>query len=811
MRPALPLLFLSACLVACQPAETPAALMDKAAKLQARVELRAAVIELRNAVQADGNHAAARRQLAGVYLAQGDGAAAEKELRRAASLKPLPGDLLAIARTLVIQGQYEAAQALLLDAPAGPAVDAVRGQAHIALGETVAAGRAFEAALARDPANLDALLGQAQLAALAHDAEGADKMAAKALQLHPSAPDALRFVAALRIDAGKREEALGLLRQALAVRPGDPNTHLDVAKLLIDHGKFKEAQASIDSARRSASGGLHIVHTLALLAFRQGRHAEAREHVQQILKVAPDYPPALLLSGAIGLSRGTGQLAVPQLERFLAAHPGHLHASRLLGAAQLQSGQAVAAAAVSAKALKAHPDDAELLAIAGEAALRLGRHAEAAGLFERASTAAPGQPALRAAAGLSSLGAGDTARAIAELEKLPDVTGPVSRSGVVLVLSHLKARKPDAALAVITRLEAQGANPYLLNLKGAAQVAAGDPAAARASFEAALKRDVVHWPALDNLAQLDAMQGKVEVARQRYQAALQRTPNDPALLESMARFEARHGNPQAALRLLKQSAAAPTDPVASARRLSLLAGVQRQAGQYAAAAESYRELAATSPLKQQAMHLRATVQIEGRDFTGALDTLSKSLLLQPDDLDAYALQVAALGALGRSQEALAAAAEVKRRWPASDAGYQLEGDVHMASRRWRDAARAYQAGLAVRKNGMFARLLHGALARDGRTQEADNQLAAWVRQHPADFETRLYHAGTLVAAGRIAMARSEFESLDKLRPEDPVVLNELALAYHTLRDPRALPTARRALALAPADPKIRDTVATLSR
>jgi putative PEP-CTERM system TPR-repeat lipoprotein len=835
MRPALAILA-ATCLAACQPASDPAALLQKAAKLQARGELRAAVIELRNAVQADPKLALARRRLAEVYLEQRDGAAAEKELRRAAELAPDPVLQPMIGKALVQQGKYADALKFLLEASSTPEIEAVRGQAHLALSETIAARKAFEAALAIEPHFLHAMVGLGQLAALEGDPAEAWRRAQLAIERHPKAPDAIRFAAALKLDAGKHEEALTLLRQVLALRPGDAHTHLDVAKLLLDAGKFKESQASIDAARRSASGGLHIVYTLALLEFRQNRHAEAKEQLHQILKVAPDYPPALLLSGAIELSLGTRQLAITQLEKFLSTEPNHPHASRLLGAAHLQAGNAQAAAAVVAKALDKYPHDVELLAVAGEAALRMGKYSEAAALFERASIEAPDKPVLRAAVGLSKLGAGDTARAIAELERLPAGAGAVSRSGVVLVLSHLKARRPDAALAVLASLESKGSNPYLLNLKGAALVASNQKAAARAAFEQALKLDPLHLPALDNLCQLDMMLGQADQARQRYRKALADAPGHAALLESAARFETRTGNIAEARRLLETAYRLQPDALPVALRLAdflfrsgepakalgmaralqsshpdnidvlaLLAQMQRQSRQYGAAIESYARLAALSPNRNQVQLLQAAVQIEARQFSDAILTLRKVQSQQAENFDAYALHVAALGAQGKFAEALEVARTVQRLKPRWNAGFQLEGDVHMAARNFRAAAGAYQAGLAIRQEGAMARLLHGALAHDGRQAEADRKMADWLHKHPDDVDSRLYFAGVLTAAGKHAEARTALEAVLRLRPNDPVALNELALAYHRTRDARALAVAMQALVQAPESPEILDT------
>ncbi|MGS0755807.1 tetratricopeptide repeat protein [Roseateles sp. GG27B] len=121
----------------------------------------------------------------------------------------------------------------------------------------------------------------------------------------------------------------------------------------------------------------------------------------------------------------------------------------------------------------------------------------------------------------------------------------------MLTLSHLRRREFDAALRAARQLESkQPDNPIAVNLAGAAQVGMDNLAAARSSFERALKLDANYRPAAINLALVDLQAGRRDSARLRLQAVLASEPSNTDAIGALARLEA---GPGALLRLLQQA------------------------------------------------------------------------------------------------------------------------------------------------------------------------------------------------------------------------------------------------------------------
>ncbi len=92
--------------------------VERADQQRQKGNLRAAIIELKNALQKNRNNAAARVLLGRVYVDAGDGASAEKELSRAETLGVPRTDLAKwLGEAWLLQGQF---QKVLDDLPVAP-------------------------------------------------------------------------------------------------------------------------------------------------------------------------------------------------------------------------------------------------------------------------------------------------------------------------------------------------------------------------------------------------------------------------------------------------------------------------------------------------------------------------------------------------------------------------------------------------------------------------------------------------------------------------------------------------------------------
>lgn len=827
-------------LTACQRSDA-AALLAEARAYHGRGDTQAALIQLKNALKEEGSNRHARLLLGEVYLDHGDPVLAERELRRARAVGADPARYaLLLGKSLLMQGHYEQLLDEIVPHPNSAnraAVLTLRADALAALAKPEEARAIYLQALALQPALPEALIGLARLALASDKRSEARSLTERALAQHPDTVETLRFHADLLRAEGRPDAALAAHARITALRPRHPQAWVDMANLHVEAGRLADARAAIAQARKAAGPTLAVVYAEALIAFRENKHAAALDALQRILSTAPDYHPAILLAAAVQSAQGATQQASQHLQRFLAAYPGHLYASKLMSTLKVRAGDTEAALALLHPLMRAHPADVELLTLAGEAHLHARQFGLAADLFERAGTLRPSTVGLHTALALSRLGNGEHARAVAELERAAALDRRAARTGILLVMTQLRAKAPDKALAAVIEMEKHGNNPLVQNLKGGVLLAQKDEAGARACFDQALALEPLYLPALANLAQLDLRQNKPGQARKRYESALQKDPRNAALMQALANlalgqgqagsalawFErayrlepdslalglriadltARTGAPGKALSLAR---ALRTAHPASPEALALLAQAQVLNRDPRAALDSYARLAAMAP-RSTAPHVRsATLLLAQQEPVAAMAALRKALAIDPDLFDAQLSLMNLLIERNEFAQAQALAAEAQRRQPRAPNGYKLEGDLLWAQQRHAAALAAWERAFALQPTGALLVQMHTALTRLGRTGEADARAALWFGQHPDDVPTRLYYASSKLVRREHQAAIGHLEAVLVAEPNNVVALNDLAWACQQTGDPRALSYAERAYALAPASPTIMDTL-----
>lgn len=829
---------LAASLPACTSKPDAPTLMAEARDYQSKGDIKAAIIQLKNVLQANPDHASARAMLGDYYLEGGDVQSAEKEYRRARQVRLADAEILPrLARVMLLQQQYAEVLATLPADTRSPNLMALRAYAMLGLNRRGEAGQLLDAALALQNDNSAALLGKARLALLDGEPARAMGYADQALARHPADVDNVRFKADLLRVQGKPAEARGRYEQILKMRPADLQTRIDIASLLIQAGDYAQAKQQLAKARAIAQGSLALEFTQALLDFREQKYPAALERLQLVQRGAPDYMPAVLLTGAVQYELNSNTQAEQQLRRFLEHLSGHLYASKLLAATLLRNSKPSEAVALLTPLLEKYPDDAELLATAGDAHMRLQQFNQASDYFQRAVALAPGASALHTALGASWLGMGDGPRAIAELERASALDTKSARAGIMLVVVHLRSKDYSKALAAVNTLEKQGNNPVVQNLKGGVLLASQDFGGARLAFQGALSLDPGYQAALDNLAQLDVLEHQPERARQRYETALAKDKKNIAVMTALARLATGQGKTAEAIGWLERAqqenpaALAPSILLANyylragetpkaltlAQKiqagnpdnidaLALLALAQTASGSHEAALDSYSSLAALQPDSPMLQMQVAGANMALRKLPAALAAARKALALQPENGLAQLTAVRLLVEQGTWDEAFAIAQAAQKRKPQLALGYKLEADILMAQSRAAPALKQYEYAFKLEPSGPLAMASHRALMALGRKQEANERMLQWLKLNPRDGAARIYLASALLAAQDYAGAAAQYEKIIETDTRNVVALNDLAWSLQLMKDSRALAFAQRAHQLAGDNPAVKDTL-----
>jgi len=813
---------------------------DRALEYRDKGDMRSAVIELKNVLQIDPDHAQARWLLGRSYVALGDGASAEKELARARDLGFTSAEMDRVkVRAWLLQSRYEDALEAV-DKVSASEFDAtwlvLRGQAQLGLQQIAEAKQAFEAAIKNDPTNNDARRGLARIGLMGGDTQAAERQLDQALQSAGNDVQTWILKGELELSLQKPDAAESSFEKALELSPTSIAARMGIVRAMLAQSKTDEAMAEIDVLAK-ASPNHPLVNYLRALAARQGNDLDgAQGALREVLRVAPNYAPGLLLAGQIHYMRREFEQSREVLERYLTQLPDNTAAKKLLAAVYIELKQPQKAVDMLGPMAAQAPTDPQLLAMLGTAHMSQRDFKAGRAYLGQAADLAPDAAAIRTQLAVSHLASGDSADAISELEAALESNPDFSRADVLLILTHFQNREFDKALAAANKLaEKQPTNAQVRNLLGAAYEGKKDYAMARESYRKATELDPGYATAALNLARLDLRDGKRDEARSAYEAILELHKDQPVALVALAKMASDDGRAQEGIALLER--ARDKNPNAVQPRL-ILANYQLRRGNAPEALVLAGEAYAISPQLPAAALLLGRAQIANGQPDDALSTLSELAQRYPDSADTHMqlalaygqkrdvdntrraldrvlelqpgnpLATLGLGNLalrtGELDEAMAIAKQLQQTQPKSPAGFSLEGDVLMARSEPRKAASAYETALAKAPASATVLKLYAARSRAGASNPGAT-LLDWLGEHPQDAAVRLAYASTLHQAGKKPQAVAEYEQVLKTQPGSVLALNNLAWLYFEEGDARAVELAERAYERAPERAEIIDT------
>jgi putative PEP-CTERM system TPR-repeat lipoprotein len=833
--------FLIGGLSACGRTQSTESLLTDAKQYQQKGDLKAAMIQLKNAVEKSPENGDARLQLATLQLKMGDTASAEKEARKARSLGIAADVALPLeGKAMAQQGRFKELLETITPALAARSAPllSLRGDALLATGKADEAKQSYDQALALNPNSGDALLGLARHAMATNDRDAAERYAADAVSKDGKNPEVWMFRGAMQRFAGKPDEALAAYDKALALEPQHRTAHIEKAYIEISRGKFPEAKTEIDAADKSAPGSLLVTYTRGLYEFSQGKFAAAEEAVQKVLKNAPEHMPSVLLAGASEMNLGSTQQAEQHLRKYLESNPSDVYARKLLAQTLLKSAQPADAVAALAPVLKDSSQDPQLLALAGESYMQVRDFDKASVYLEKAAALAPKAAALHTSLGLSRLGQGDQAKGLSELELATTLDPKSAQATMALVQTEMNLKHYDKALVAAQALEKQQPdNPQVYNLKGAVYLVKGDKANARAAFEKAVALQPTFFPAISNLSRLDLQDNKPEAAKQRFEKLLEKDKNNYGAMaalgelaliqkhpdEATSWFEkGSNANPEAVLPAVKLGnhylhtnqapkaltlarkfmVANPTNP----DLLELQGQAQVATKDPSAALETYSKLVNVLPKSAAAQLRLAGVHMLLKNDAAAADDLKRAVELQPEFLPARMAQIELALRTGHPDDALARARQIQKLNDKVPVGYAVEGDVLLAQNKPAEALPAYEKALSISKSPELLVKVAQAMTMTGKGKEAEARATQWLKDRPNDALVAMFVADRSLAGKEFKPAISLLEGVLKQNPNNPVALNNLAWAYQQEKDPRALGTAEQAFKVAGDNPGVMDTL-----
>lgn len=839
-------LLLSVLLVAC--GEKPEAMLTSAKDYLVKNDAKAAIIQVKNALQVNPDLPEARLLLGKALLDTGDAVGAETELRKALALK-VPNEQAQplLARAMLAQGQSkkvteEFGNTTLTLGPANADLQTSLATAYAVEGQTARSDAALTAALNADPTYDPALLMQVRQLALRQDVDGAMAGVDAIIAKSPKNFEAWKLKGDLAFHLKKLpDEALASFRKSVEVRPDFIAGHAAALRMLFGQNKLEEVDKQLAGLKAVAPNHPQTKFFEAQLAFQRKDFKLARSLSQQVLKSAPSNALGLQLAGATELVLNSPLQAEAYLSKALQIAPELAMARRLLVTTYAQMGNTAKAISIMTPALSKEPVDPELLLLAGEVYLQSGDAKKAEEFFARAIKQDPQNARRRTALAVSQLMGGRVDTAFSELEQIA-ISDKGTAADMALISAHLRRQEFDKALKSIDALEKkQPGKPDAAVLQGRTYLAKKDQVNARKSFERASAISPTFFPAVASLAAIDVAEKKPEEAKKRFESLLAKEPKNGQALMALAELAARSGaskdevaklinnavvaNPsEMAPRLMlinfhlnnkdtKQALSAAQDARTaipdSPELLDALGRTQQASGDLNQAIVSYNKLSTLQPMSPQPYMRLAELHIAAKDKEAAALNLRKALEIKPDLKSAQRGSIL-LDVEGKNfQGALATARLMQKQSPREAVGYMLEGDIHASEKKWDSALTAYRNGLKQTSATELAIKLHNSLVASGKTVEADKFSGAWQKDHPQDAAFVLYIADAAIARKDYPVAERNYQAALKLQPNNAIAYNNLAWVFSKMNKEGAIAHAEKALAIAPNQPAFMDTLAGL--
>lgn len=846
-RSALSTLLVCMLLAACS--EKPEAMLISAKDYLEKNDRKAAVIQIKNALQSNPDLPEARYLLGTALLEGGDPIGAETELRKALELKyPQEAVIPQLARALLAQGHArkvtdELATVELSQGSSKANLQMSLVSAYAMQGKTAEAQTALDAALQADPDYVPARIALARQKAAQRDFDGALVMTEALIAKSPASHDAWKLKGDILLSVKNQvTDALAAYRKSLDIKPDFMAAHAAVIALSMQQGQLAEAGEQIEQLKKFAGQHPQTKYFEAQLAFQKKDFKLARDLLQQVLKAAPGNVQGLQLAGAVELQLNSLRQAEDYLSKAMQMAPDLPLARRLLILTYLRSGQPAKALATLLPAINKKSFDPELLSVAGDVYLQNGDLKKADEYFTKAAQQAPKDARKRTSLALSHLIGG---RSDAAFEELQDIAGSDTgtTADLALINVYLRRQEFDKALKAIDGLEKkQPDKPLAAHLRGSVLLAKRDVAGARKSFEQALAIAPTYFPAVASLAGLDVAEKRLDSAKKRFEAVLAKEPKNGAALLALAELAARSGaTKEEVAKLIGNAVAAnPTDVASritlidfylrnkdvslassaaqnavaalpdSPEILDALGRTQQAAGEFNQAVATYNKLAGMQPLSPQPHMRLAEAHMGAKNKQAARDSLRKGLEIKPDFLGAQRALIVLDLDEKKFQDAVTTARTIQKQRPKESVGYVLEGDVSAFQKDWERAATAYRSGLKQLSSSTdLALKLYAVLQASGKGEQAAKFSATWQKDNPKDASFLSYLGASAIARKDFDAAEKNYSMVVKLQPLNAVAFNNLAWVSAKLNKVSAISYAEKANTLAPNQPVFMDTLAML--
>ena len=814
----------------------------KADQLTRAGDIRAAQIELRNAVRQNPGSAEAHLKLAQTQMALNDPVAAEKELKAARDLGTDQWSIMPmLGQAYMGQARY---RDILTEIPAEapqPDISArnlmLRSMAQVALNDIPAAKASLDQAETISPRNPQVFLTSSRLALALKDTATALTKADTALGLDPKLLEAILMKAQILAFKGDSAAAMTLMDTAVQLAPNSPAARVDRGNLLMIVGQDAKSKEDVDAILKLEPRNAAATYLNGVLLVRAAKYSDAAFELNKLGAMVARFPRALYFQAMAAANLGQTEQSIDFAQRYVARVPNDPDGVRLLAQAEIAAKRPERAAQVLTRAIAAGMDDAVTVDLLGRTYSMMGRTGEAVQSFQRATELAPTDPTILTRLASSQMQQGDAISAAASLERSVELAPQQPNAGEALVAAALSAGDIDKAEQALSKLRAQSGETEAVGiLTGMVRLARLDLEGGRAAFAATAKqfpdsvnaklnlgkvlvlqnrraegdaiikeilaKDPANVPALNTYVQLLMGENKFAEAQEAVDAARKVAPTNNLFTAMSSDLLIRANEAPKAIAMLEAAKAGGELPP---MLLSALGRAQAAAGMLDEAKTTFREVLKITPTDLDARKAHVDLLLALKDTEGANASLNQALLLSPGNIGIMATMVGLAVRTVGLEEGLKLANTLRQNPSNLPNSTVLKGDTLLGAQRAPEAVQAFVEEYKLQPTAVLALRLANASSLAGKDADAAKYLQDWLDRHPDDIDVTQVMSLLDMKAKRYGDAEKRITAILLKKPADTVSLNNLAWIYSTRGDKRARQLAQRAYLQAPT-PETGDTL-----
>lgn len=802
--------------------KSAAALLQDARQSVEEGNMRAALINAKNALRKEPELLEARALLAKVYIDAADAFNAEKELMKLRNTgAPLEDWLPLLGRAWIAQGKgQQVLDELTIPEGSTPKEQGIllsqHGQAFLSLGDLDSSLKTFQEANRLAPDLVAPYLGLARLALIGDDLAGAQNLLSKAAAISSNSPDISFLKGDLALRQGNPAEAIAAYHETAERMPLNPVPKISLARAQIASGNLEEAEKNIKQLKKILKDHPAVISLEATLAFQRDDYAETDKLTSKLLSRDPDDSNALMMASAAKYEMEEFEQASKFMGGYLAENPDNDRARRLYGAILYQLKQGDKAFEVLKPLAAKYEQDANFLKLIGASAVQ-GRFLEQGReYFSRVATLNPEDASTQAQLGAININLGDQKEAIKNLERAVELDPQLDSAVFTLFSTLLHNKEFGKALDVAVKLQNDRPdNAVGYSLEGIVHIAQKDQKKARVAFVRSLEVDPSSPVAAKNLAQLDILEKDFESARRYMEHGVSHNPNNSELLVMLALLEAELNNRDKARELLQTAIDRQPDDLEPRIRLAKV---------YLGDGAPYKALGVTQsklldhPDDPELLTVVAQAQMVAEEHDNAVTTLQRLVEQAPEDgFGHYLLATAYLntGEVKRMKESLERVIELTPKHRDSRMHlsrlYVQDGEFEKAEELFKPMKPEEGIDPEILKlEGMIALGRNQpevavALLEDGTAQisepdrdlvlmlseaqwfadskaEAQRIISDWLANNPQDHQARFTYALRAMENDEKQLAVGEFRQVVAAEPRNWAARNNLAWLLYQLGD-----------------------------